>query len=478
MMKFTGSQAEERQIAGNILTDGLFSIPYRRIPACFEQFSRLFAENGIEPGGGFIVEAENTLPAALTLLYLLENACSVLPVPGGGLNGEGLPVFCRYALIARTLDKDDPEALNPARFLRIRKNPDWEAGGSIHSPPKLMMRTSGSTGTPKMAVHTHACLHGNALNCVHRFGLCHADRVAIPAPIYHMYGLGAAFLPGVMSGATMDIQKSANLLKFIQRESAFDPNVAFMTPSFCNTLLKARKSKRPYRLSVTAGDRFRADSFERYEAAFGPLVQLYGSTELGAIAAADPDLPLEVRRRTTGLPMPDVEFRLQAQAGEEGELWCKRTYGFEGYVNLRGDPVVLAAADYADGWFRTKDIAKLDPQGYLEILGRSDHSVNRDGLLLFFAELEKTIETMEQVEAVAVVAGGETERGKELIACCVVAKDSGLSAEAVRAHCFDKLPRRAVPDEVRILDSLPHLPNGKVDRLKLTTILASATLSI
>lgn len=467
-MKFIGCLAEERQMTDNVLTDGLFSLSYEQIPGCFEQFNRVFTENGFEPHDCFILEAENTLPAALTLLYLLENAYSILLLPSGSLNSnsQALPSFCRYALTAQVLDKDDVEALNPARFLNITTNLAWEPDRLLleEASAKLLMRTSGSTGTPKMAVHTHANLHGNVLNCVRRFALGYADRVVIPAPIYHMYGLGAAFLPSVAAGAALDLQKGANLLKFIQRETAFNPNVAFMTPSFANTLLQTRKSARPYRLTVTAGDRFRTDSFARYETTFGPLVQLYGSTELGAIAAGTPALPMEVRQRTAGLPMPGVQFQFQGQ-DSEGELWCKHPYGFKGYVDRRGNPVDLGA----DGWFCTKDFARLSPEGYLEILGRSDYSVNRDGLLVFFADLEKIIGTLEQVEAVAVTASGETERGKKLIAYCVIAKDSILSTKAIRAHCFDRLPRRAVPDEVRILDSLPLLPNGKVDRVKLTT---------
>lgn len=466
-MKFIALQTV--QALDSQLTDGLSSLRYRELPDCFTRFEQAFLPYPLDPTDCVALEAENTLPAALTLLYLLEHECNVLLLPRSTLDGGALPSFCRYISTTRAMEKNAPEALEPIQFLNIREHKGWELG-SWHGRAKLLLRTSGSTGTPKMAVHSYAKLHGNAANCVARFGLTFADRVAIPAPIYHMFGLGAAFLPSVMAGASVDLQKGANLLKFIQREQAFNPNVAFMTPSFCNTLLKVRKSRRPYRLTVSAGDRFRENQFENYERAFGCLVQLYGSTELGAIAAGAPDLPLEIRARSAGLPMPDAQLRIETTADKaEGNLWCKREYGFDGYVDNAGNPVDLEG-EYVDGWFHTKDVAKLDSQGHLEVLGRSDHSVNRDGLLIFFADLEKAIESLDAVEAVAVVAGGETERGRKLIAYCVVDKNTQASAASIRTHCFEKLPRRAVPDEIRILEALPLLLNGKVDRVKLTNL--------
>ncbi|MFM5899570.1 MAG: AMP-binding protein, partial [Dolichospermum sp.] len=77
---------------------------------------------------------------------------------------------------------------------------------------KLYIRTSGSTGNPKIVVHSHEQVLKHALNCLERLTLSPNDRIAIPVPLYHLYGLGAAFLPSVAVGATIDLQKSANLL--------------------------------------------------------------------------------------------------------------------------------------------------------------------------------------------------------------------------------------------------------------------------
>jgi len=246
-----------------------------------------------------------------------------------------------------------------------------------------------------------------------------------------------------------------------------------MTPVFAETLLKGRRSSRPYRLTVTAGDRIRGNTFAKYESMFGCLVQLYGSTEMGAIAASSPDTPSEIRTQTVGKPMQNVQMRLQKRvetstdANQDiGELWCQHQYGFDGYVNENGESVNLGQ-EYQDGWLRTKDFGRIGKDGNIEVLGRCDHSVNRNGLLVFFADVEKAIETIESIDSAVVISNGESQRGKKLIVYCVPVTKQKITEVDIRKACFDILPQRAIPDAIFIVDSLPQLPNGKVDRQKL-----------
>jgi acyl-CoA synthetase (AMP-forming)/AMP-acid ligase II len=444
--------------SANELHDGQTQLCYGDILQYFDAIAATVAPYKITQPLALLVD--NSLASALTLLYLLQHGYTFVLLPDSSTDA---PLFCRWLIKFPT---------TATTVLDCSINPAWQADAQYidDGSAKLLMRTSGSTGTPKWVVFSHAKLYSNALNCVARFGLNAADRVALPLSLYHMFGLGAGLLPSLLAGAALDIQKGANLLKFIQRESVFNPTVAFMTPAFANTLLQTRTSSRPYRLTVTAGDRFRADYFARYEAAFGRLVQLYGSTEMGAVAAAHSDLPLSVRQHSAGLPMPDVKLRLKEAAEGVGELWCHRQYGFDGYVDPSGHAV---AADCVDGGYRTKDFARISPEGYVELLGRSDHSVKRDGLLVFFSEIEAVIERLDAIARVAVVTdSSDTPRGKRLIACCTLKSgDSDLTESAIRAYCFKTLPRRIVPDEVKIYAALPLLANGKLDRVTLQTML-------
>lgn len=462
----------------NGLTDGQITCSYQEIPEIFAGIERRFAEAEIGQEDCLALESINSVPNALLLLYLLSKGYNFLLSPKAA-NGPPLPKFCRYAVVAESLTADgNPSDLRePSRFLTFLQQEEWiqESGRTDSPDSRLYLRTSGSTGRPKLAVHSHGKLLGNALNCVERLGLNSGDRIAIPVPITHMYGLGAAFLPAVAVGAAIDLQPGANLLRYLQRETQFVPNVAFMTPVFCETLLKGRKSERAYKLTVAAGDRMKEETFAEFESRFGCLVKLYGSTEMGAIAASSPDDPRELRGKTVGKPMTGVRLRLAEETPESGadpdglgELWCQHEYGFAGYVDDQGKPHSQNLPSQGN-WFSTRDLGRIGADGRVDVFGRCDHSVNRNGLLVFFADVEKAMETLEGIEQVVVIAKGESQRGKGLAAYCVLTKDATLTASDIRSACFDVLPRHGIPDLVFIIDSLPLLPNGKVDRMKLSS---------
>ena len=445
----------------------------------FKTIQKFLVAQAVTTEVAIALECENSLPVALVLLSLLEGDYSVLLLPKSkepttttDFQSE-IPHFCRYKLIVENSVSEISELEHPETWLKILTNDTPSAYKPNRDLPSLYMRTSGSTGKPKITVHDHNNLKQNILNCVKRLNLNSADRIAIPVPLYHMYGLGAAFLPGIAAGASIDLQKGANLLRYLQRERAFDPNVAFMTPIFCETLNKGRRSARPYRLTVTAGDRLRQNILEAYESRFGCLVQLYGSTEMGVIAAASPDDPQELRAKTVGKPVDNVQMRLQSDETipddmqDVGKLWCQHQYGFSGYIDELGND--LAIGD-DDGWFSTKDLGKITINGEIEVLGRFDFSINRDGLLVFFSDVEKVINTITGVESAIVVSGAEGQRGKELVAYCVLESGTQSTEDELRAACFDLLPKRAVPDRLSIVKSFPLLPNGKIDRQELIKI--------
>ena len=466
----------------NILTDGMRECTYQQIPDIFDGIQKYFEESFVGTEDCLALVCENSLSSALVLLYLLERGYSFLLLAKVVCDVQDknltLPRFCRYRVVVGGLlgDGRDIDLRCPKEFLRVDNNEGWSGILQQANPvsPKVYLRTSGSTGNPKMVVHTHAKLMRNSLSCVHRLGLEGVDRIAIPVPLTHMYGLGAAFLPGVAVGASIDLQMNANLLRYLQREKSFKPNITFITPAFCETLLKARTSPRSYKLTIVAGDRLKEDTFTLYQSRFGCVVKLYGCTEMGAIAASNPEEPMVVRSQTVGKPMSGVQMSVRVDMGESlegiegfGELWCQHEYGFEGYVDDNEYPTLQ---NNHDDWFRTKDFGRVWADGHLEVLGRCDHSVNRDGLLVFFSVVERAIESIEGIESVVVVSKGENQRGKGLVAYCVLAQAKVMTEGDIRSACFESLPKRSVPDQIRIVKSLPYSTNCKVDRRMLITL--------
>jgi acyl-CoA synthetase (AMP-forming)/AMP-acid ligase II len=463
-MKFVGQGNDSLDYLENIITDSVVTIKYKDLPAIFEKFNSFFAKHNINNDSCLTLSSDNSLLAALSVLYFFEEKYSFLILPENKKSAEYIPDFSRYIISIKEGYDPNIEDVNFENIFEIVENPKWN-NKPVDRNPKLFLCTSGSTGFPKLVMHKHGHAFNNSLNVVKRFKLNSKDNVAIPVPIFHLFGLGAAFIPAIAVGASIDLQKGANVLRFIQREKQFEPNITYMTPVFCESLLKIRKSKREYKLTIVAGDRIKKESFLQYESFFGCLVQLYGSTEMGVMAAGNPDDSMETRVGAIGRPMSGVKMKSvkkeENSDNETGEIWCCHQFGFDGYLDKKGAPLTDSADEQE--WFFTKDLGQLSKE-FVEVHGRADHSVNRDGLLFFFADIEKKIETLEGIDSVVILTKGESKRGKQLHAFCIVSRESSLNIKDIRSQCFDILPARAIPDSINLVKSFPLLPNGKIDR--------------
>jgi acyl-coenzyme A synthetase/AMP-(fatty) acid ligase len=463
--------ATEPGVRDRVLADAGRSVAYRQLPELLAAVEERFAAVGASPGESrwpVAFECSQSVAGALGLLYLLSRGYDVVLLPdlSGGAKESGtprfVPDFCSHVVSA-------PAGGEPTVVRRRPRDGAFRESAAVAELPRpdggadLYLRTSGSTGAPKLSRTSHRRWLGNARACVGRWRLSADDRLSVPVPIFHSYGFGAAFLPGLLAGASIDVGSGGNLLRYLEREERFDPNVGFLTPSLADAFLAVRKAPRPYRFAVTAGDKVKPETVEGFEPRFGPLLDLYGSAEMGAVSSPSPDDPLALRLGTAGRPLVGIELRVS----EAGALQVRQANGLSGYlVREESGWRFEGRADLGMGgrWFETGDLAEIRDDGFVRILGRARLSVKRDGLLVVFADVEAALGAIEGVARAVVVAGGESARGTRLVAVCRLEEGASLSPEEVRARAFERLPRYAVPDEVRIVEALPHLPSGKVDR--------------
>ncbi len=475
--------ANDPRHAASVLADSYQQCRFPEIPAHVERLQTFLSSQDLRTSDCLVVELNNSVRGALTALALLDAGYSfvAMPVQGQGSRGGGnevqLPHFCRRVVSVRT-DKDAARASldAPDDYLTVSDNPSWNPLLQFDrsDSPCLYFRTSGSLGSPKLATHGYARFCANVRNALAQFNLNPSHRIALPTPIFHLYGLGVGFLGGFAGGASIDLQERGNFLRYLDREREFKPNVAFVTPAFCETLIRSRKTPRLYELMITSGDRISDATFRRSEAVHGPMVNSYGCTEMGSVATGNLDMPPEVRCATVGRPYPGVSYRivpLGKGEGEEisGELQLKYINGFVGYVDMDGNPLVPPNA-FDDGWYRTGDLAMAGKEGTLLVLGRCDLSVNRNGVLLPFADVESRMRELAGVEEAAVTVGPENIRGRTLIAFCVLAKGIAVSDKELRAQYAARAPAFSVPDVVHIVEALPKLASGKIDRLALASL--------
>ena len=476
--------ASDRSNQNSFITDGTQSCRYPDLPAEIKRIASHLRRQGLRPDDTVTLAVGNCLQGALTVLALLDCGQSfmMLPPAGQGSRGKGweakFPRFSRIVISVDTAKLARPIAeTSPGDYLCIERNPAFESAPwrPPAEEPRLFFKTSGSTGDAKLARFGYRTFLENSLIALELRRFDPSHRITLPIPIFHGFGLGAGFLAGLAGGASFDLQDRSNLLRFLEREAAFEPNIAYVTPSFCEMLIRGRRRPRPYALMITGGDRISETTFRRCEELHGPLVNQYGATELGIVAAGSPDMPIDKRACSVGSVVPGVRHRIVPMPDYPdqavGELQIQHELGFEGYVNLAGEDLVPPKA-FDDAWYRTGDLAAVDADGALTILGRCDLSVNRQGMLLPLAEVESRMREIDGVEEVAVAPGRANLRGCALIAYCVVSRQSGTSAERIRSGFAAMSPAYSVPEIVRIMPELPKLAGGKVDRQLLARLAA------
>lgn len=449
---------------GGPISDGRSSVSRLELGELVAACDAALTARGVSSAEPASLECPDTLAGVVALLaLLLRGQTFVLQPPGRGV----VPRFVTWRItvpIDGAIEVDPAQSLTCAPLAAERPLSD----DSPLRRGKILLRTSGSLGAPKLVVHTHDGLLANAAGAVDRLALRADDRVLVPVPLAHMYGLGAALLPALFAGAAVDLLAGANILRYLERERSFGPTVAFLTPNLCHTLMRPRGSTGAYRHVVVAGDRLAPDAFVAAESLYRRVVALYGSTEMGVIAAADPRAAAR-RSTTAGRPLPGVELRIREWPGDDsgaGELLCAHPHGLAGYVDDDGAALPAESFD-PDGWYATRDMARLHADGEVELLGRCDHAVKRDGRLIMLAELERALERLTAVERAAAVVAGDTPRGRRIVAYYTPRDGAAPDPAALRRDCQAVLPTWAIPDEFRALAALPLLPGGKLDRARL-----------
>lgn len=334
---------------------------------------------------------------------------------------------------------------------------------------RIYLRTSGSTGTPKWAAHATDRLLANGQGVVTRLELTAADRTMLPVPMHHMYGLGAGLLPSLLVGASIHVVPRGNPLTVFQAQRGFKPSTLFLVPSQCRSIMALGRKAGAVRLVVVAGDKLGADEAAAFETGHGRLVNLYGATELGAITAGRPSDPPDVRHPFAGPPIDGFELALlpveDPDAADGAEVFrVKHAHGLLGYAF----PDTGEIREKAGSFWTTSDLVRRHDDDIVEVLGRADHAVNRDGLLVHMSDVEACLAAQPGVAQTAVVSAGKTRRGAGLTAFVASGDSTPSDAASLLSACQKTLPPRAVPDQIVVLPALPLLPSGKFDRRALT----------
>lgn len=424
--------------------------------ALVEDIQARIAAAGLE-GKRLALALDSSVGGLALLVAAFETGCScaLIARPAGDAMPDW-PAFCDAGLLP-------PDPATGADSLKIVPLTP------VHPAPlgqdQLYMRTSGTTGDPKWAVHRKASVIGAAEAALKRCPIYPQDRCLLPLPLSHMYGLGSASMRSLLAGASIHIVPRGNPLELIRAARAATPTVAFLVPSQCRSIMTLNRSLGQMRLVILGGDRLQPAEAAVFEAQHGTIIGDYGSTETGALTSHAPDDPADMRHGTSGPLIDGYDLALD-DAGDdpaaEGAqvLKLRHKWAMIGYCNAAGEMI----SETPEVWSMGDMVRVHQPGGHIEVLGRADHAVKRDGLLVHVRAVESALARARGVALCAVLSAGQTRRGQGLIAFVQLTSPSASTDDQILAHCRAELLSREVPDQIAIIPTLPLLPSGKVNR--------------
>ncbi|MFC8919154.1 AMP-binding protein [Streptomyces sp. NPDC057116] len=346
--------------------------------------------------------------------------------------------------------------------------------------PVNIQYTSGTTGFPKGATLTHHNILNNGYFVGETLGYTERDRICLPVPFYHCFGMVMGNLAATSHGACVVIPAAsfepAATLGAVQRErctSLYGVPTMFIAelnlPDFASYDLSS------LRTGIMAGSPCPVEVMKRVvaEMHMAEVSICYGMTETSPVSTQTRrDDDLERRTGTVGRVMPHVEIKVvdpvtgvTLPRGEAGEL-CTRGYGV--MLGYWDEPEKTAEAIDPGRWMHTGDLAVMREDGYVRITGRIKDMIIRGGENVYPREIEEFLYAHPKIADVQVVGVPDERYGEEVLAC-VIPRDPAdpPTLDEITAYCRERLAHYKVPRRVEILDAFPMTVSGKVRKVEL-----------
>ena len=403
----------------------------------------------------------------------------------GTLSAADLPFLKNLILI----DKTHPDSFfgwnqilamgDHVAFAELRQR---EAGLAFDEPINIQY-TSGTTGHPKGAVLSHHNIVNNALLVAECMRIAPGDRICVPVPFYHCFGMVMGNMAAVLKASTIVIPAPHfDALRTLEAVAEERCTALYGVPTMFRAELEHpefdRFDLRSLRTGIMAGSPCPIQLMKRVVAEMHcPEITIaYGQTESSpVITQTTTDDPIELRVTTVGRALPHTEIKIIDPAagkivprGTQGEL-CTRGYCvMKGYYN--NEQATRAAVD-PDGWLHTGDIAVMREDGYCRIAGRVKDMIIRGGENIYPREIEEFLYTCPGISEVQIVGIPSAKYGEEVAAWVKLQPGAALSAEEIRAFCSGKIASFKIPRYVKMVNEFPMTVTGKIQKFRMREIM-------
>ncbi|WP_394680663.1 AMP-binding protein [uncultured Comamonas sp.] len=409
-------------------------------------------------------ELETQGSAALQIAALPDLRLVVwIDVAGQGQEQPGMQRFSRFIASG---DAADPQVAQIGATL------------TPYDPINIQF-TSGTTGFPKGATLTHRNIVNNGYFIGEAMRLTEEDRLCIPVPLYHCFGMVLGNMACMTHGAAMvypnDGFDALTVLETVQAERCTGLHgVPTMFIAELDHPRFAEFDLSSLRTGIMAGSPCPIEVMKRVvsQMHLSEITIAYGMTETSPVSCqSSTDTPLDKRVSTVGKVHPHLEVKIVSPEtgetvapGQSGEL-CTRGYSvMHGYW---GDEAKTREAIDGDGWMHTGDLATMDAEGYVNIVGRIKDMVIRGGENIYPREIEEFLYTHPQVQDVQVVGVPDSRFGEELCAWVIVKAGQSLDAEALRSYCKGRVAHYKVPRYIEFVEAFPMTVTGKIQKFKI-----------
>ncbi len=339
--------------------------------------------------------------------------------------------------------------------------------------------TSGTTGLPKGATLSHRSILGNAQLVGAACGYSEQDRVCIPVPFYHCFGMVMGNLACSVYGATMVVPCPTfdpdAVLRTVQQErctSLYGVPTMFVAELGHERLAGFDLSS--LRTGIMAGSPCPIEVMRKVidQMNMAEVTIAYGMTETSPVSTQTTVTDsIEHRVTSVGRVLPHVESKIVdpltgeiVERGQEGE-YCTR--GFHVMLGYWNDDARTAEAIDADGWMHSGDLATMDADGYVNIVGRIKDTIIRGGENISPREIEEFLYTHPSVVDAQVIGVPDEKYGEEIMAWVQLAPDADLTEEALREFCRGRIAHFKVPRYVRFVDGFPMTVTGKIRKVEM-----------
>ena len=401
----------------------------------------------------------------------------------GQLNGERLPDL--RGLIS--LDDAPPggflpwaalagmaEQVAPAEYQQRQQSLQFDQ-------PVNIQYTSGTTGFPKGATLSHYNILNNGYMVGESLGLTEHDRMVIPVPLYHCFGMVMGNLGCITHGTTMIYPNDAFdpllTLEGVARERA---TVLYGVPTMFIALLDQPR-RGDYDLSslrtgIMAGATCPIEVMRRVidQLHMGEVQIAYGMTETSPVSLqTGPDDELELRVTTVGRTQPQLESKIVDEHGcivPRGTIGELCTRGYSVMLGYWGNPAATSEAIDPAAWMHTGDLASMDEQGYVCIAGRNKDMIIRGGENIYPRELEEFFFTHPSVADVQVIGIPDERYGEEIVAWIKLHPGHSATDGELQAWCKSRIAHFKTPRHFRFVEEFPMTVTGKIQKFRMREI--------